>query len=130
MWYNYSTRQKRGDKMSNAKRVVGDVVDLAQDNIFLKAVIKEMTDFIEESGIFNYSSNTYEQKKVILHYFRSLALEKVLAKGYDMGVNTPWGKDAGRLYASKFKIVNNSQDSEFDDSIWEDDEWEDEQEEN
>ena len=112
--------------MGNAKRVVGDVVNLVQDNIFLKQVIKEMVNFIEEAGMFNYSADTREQKKVIMHYFRSIALEKVIEKGYDMGINTPWGKDAGHLYASKFKIVHNDEPI-IDDSIWEDDDWDEEE---
>lgn len=82
------------------KKTVSMVVSMAQDNIFLRKVVRLMADFILESGIFNYSvsANTRQQYYAVMKYFKTEALNQLIENGIEMGINTPWGKDVTRLY--------------------------------
>lgn len=79
------------------KKFITTAVYMAQDNMFLRQMVKEMTDFIIENGILNFSTERRQQEAMIKNYFKSIALEKLEIKGYQMGVNTPWGRDAANL---------------------------------
>ncbi|MBP3707522.1 MAG: hypothetical protein J6J36_02800 [Clostridia bacterium] len=79
------------------KKFVSLAVSMAQDNMFLRQMVKEMTDFIIENGVLNFSTERRQQEAMVKNYFKSIALEKLEIKGYHMGVNTPWGRDAAKL---------------------------------
>jgi hypothetical protein len=100
------------------KKFITAAVHIAQDNMFLRQMVKEMINFIVENGILNFSTEKRQQEAMIKNYFKSVALEKLEIKGYQMGVNTPWGKDAANL-----EEVNPFRPLEEDDAL------EDEQEE-
>lgn len=116
------------------EKFVSDAVVLVQDNIFLNQVIKEMTEFILDSGTFNLSKNKRNQKDLILKYFKTLAIEHLNKNNYNMDINTPWGKKVDKLRtAGVFNplepedVSNNS--TEDIDVFYDEDEYEDKDEE-
>jgi len=78
------------------------VVKLAQDNMFLARVVDLMTEYIAENGLFE-----------IKQYFRNMALDSLTKEDLNMGVTTPWGKDAS---------AHNPVDLDFDYSFEDDEE--------
>lgn len=101
------------------KKIVSMVVSMAQDNIFLRRVNVLMAKFILENGIFNYTSTGKQEYRAVLRYFKSIALEELINEGYEMGINTPWGKDVTKLYKHK-ELMNYYTDDDFDDDENED----------
>lgn len=103
------------------KKFITLAVSMAQDNMFLRQMVKEMTDFIIENGVLNFSTERRQQEAMVKNYFKSVALEKLEAKGYQMGVNTPWGRDAAKLEGvNPFRPLERDEIDEDSDDILED----------
>lgn len=80
------------------RRAIRETVMLAQDNILLRKTIYLMGKYIMETGTFSAVGNNRQQYNAITKYFKMEALNLLDQKGYNMGINTPWGKDAAKLY--------------------------------
>lgn len=89
------------------------VVKLAQDNMFLARVVDLMTEYIAENGLFEISVQRKNLKRMIKQYFRNMALDSLTKEDLNMGVTTPWGKDAS---------THNPVDLDFDYSFEDDEE--------
>lgn len=108
------------------KKFITLAVSMAQDNMFLRQMVKEMTDFIIENGVLNFSTERRQQEAMVKNYFKSVALEKLEVKGYQMGVNTPWGRDAANLEGvNVFRPLEEDETDEDGDDILEDEQEED-----
>lgn len=75
------------------KKTVNAVISMAQDNLLMSRTIRLMGKFILENGLFTTTAfNKTQQYYAVVKYFKSEALNELIQSGYDMSVNTPWGK--------------------------------------
>lgn len=117
------------------RRAIKAVVSLTQDNILMRKVMSLMAHFIIENGIFNVTAfNKTQQYYAVIKYFKTEALNQLIEKGYDMGVNTPWGYDVSKMIIHR-DLSSDKYSVEPDDDIeleyedeYEDDDLEDEEE--
>lgn len=80
---------------------VRSVIRLAQDNALLHQMVKEMINYISDNGLWEISAQNKNVKYMIKQHFRIIALDKLTKEGYNMGIETPWGKDA-----SEYGVMN------------------------
>lgn len=112
------------------KKAIRAVVAMAQDNLLLNKALRLMGQFIIENGIFNVTSNNKTQQfNAVLKYFKSEALSKLIEKGYEMGINTPWGHDVALLSKHRGSISTEDDDVELEYEEDEEEECDDEDDE-
>ena len=107
--------------LGSEKRHLISAVLLVQDNMFLRELVDVMVRFIADNSLMSFSLRDTEEKNEIKRYFQSIALDKMEQKGYDMGVNTPWGKDLMKMTNLTDYTLNGDDE--------EDDDYEDEEDE-
>lgn len=94
------------------KKFIETAVYMAQDNIFLRQMVTEMVRFITEAGILAFSTDKRQQEYMVRNYFRSISLDAIERKGFNMGIGTPWGKEVMELV--KNSGIESSEEEECD----------------